>query len=191
MQLHITTNNIGKLVETTFEKCSREGVITTTEREAVRNINGHSSATTERYYLKLDRCADAVNGRSAFEKVLNNVGLDYNPNRPDCESNWPAEETTDYRPWGTMHPSFNKVSKSMCQRAIWSDDELNYLGRWIDKFGTDNSCRVARCLHHIYQDESATPIFHQIHVLNSGRLRAGFDRLAKIKQSTIQQTQFV
>ena len=47
-----------------------EGNITLGQREAISNVNGHSSQTTRDYYLKASRVEDVKNSAAAFDKML-------------------------------------------------------------------------------------------------------------------------
>lgn len=179
MQLNITTTNIRKLVEIEMEKCKRDGIINEQEREAVKNINGHSSPTVADFYLKLDRDADAHNGRMAFAKLLHEDGLEFQIKGGQTED-WNFKDDLVHAPWGTKHPSYNKTTpKNM--RVHWSKDEIDYICQWIitnkDTLAVN---RVAKCLHHIEQDDQAYPIFHVNHVLTSARLRTGYDKAIKM-----------
>ncbi len=177
MQLHITTTNLRKLVETEMEKCQREGTITQSERIAVQNINGHSGPIVDDYYLKMDRNEDAFNGRAAFEKYLEKEGIPFDSGLPPVDSSdWNPKETLTHAPWGTEHPGYGKTT-ARNMRVKWSALEINYIREWIKH---NNDCvainRIAKCLIHIKSDENAFPIFHVNHILNSGRLRTGYDK---------------
>ncbi len=188
MQLKITTTSIRKLVEIQMEALKRKGIINEEEREAIKNINGHSSRIVEDCYLKMDRDADASHGRNAFGKLLEYEGLQYDTNTNQLEGKelWRDADDLQHAPWGTNHPSFgHDTPKNM--RAPWSPAEIDYLLDWIDshpKLITGNTNKIAKCLHHIENDEKALPIFHLNHVLNSGRLRTGFEKALQYYEAT-------
>lgn len=46
-----------------------EGAITLSQREAISNVNGHSSQTTKDYYLRANRMQDVKNAAVAFKKM--------------------------------------------------------------------------------------------------------------------------
>lgn len=164
-----------------MEFCKREGFISEVEREAVRNINGHSSQIVDDFYLKLDRNADAHNGRLAFEKLLKRDGIEYNAQQID-NPKWHFKDELTHAPWGTTHPSYEKLSGRNV-RIKWSDEELQYIKDWICKSNqvvVASANRVAKCLKHIQDDHKAYPIFHVNHVLTSARLRTGFEKACKM-----------
>lgn len=68
--LRVTITAIRSLVETMMHKKMQQGVITQEQRNAVMNINGHSSATTEAYYVMEDRVDDVYHARSAFDAAV-------------------------------------------------------------------------------------------------------------------------
>ncbi len=68
--LSVTITAIRSLVETTMDKKYKEGKITDTQRTAVQNINGHSSATTKAYYLLENRTDDVLCSRGALVDEL-------------------------------------------------------------------------------------------------------------------------
>ena len=47
-----------------------EGTITLSQREAISNVNGHSSQTTKDYYLRANRMQDVKNSAAAFQKMV-------------------------------------------------------------------------------------------------------------------------
>lgn len=89
------------------------------------------------------------------------------------EPNWMVRARAQPIDFGTQHPDYN--SKSV--KAQWTEEELNYVGEWCTAALTNNpstSNVVAKCRDHIMKDPAAWPIFHSIHVLDSGRLRNGY-----------------
>lgn len=89
------------------------------------------------------------------------------------EPNWMVRARPQPIDFGTQHPDYS--SKSV--KAHWTEDELNYIGNWCTAALTSNPsiCNiVAKCRDHIMKDPAAWPIFHSIHVLDSGRLRNGY-----------------
>jgi hypothetical protein len=67
--LGITSNTIRSLVETTSNDLYNEDKITKSVKESVHNINGHSSATSKRYYVMKTREADILNSRIFMEAL--------------------------------------------------------------------------------------------------------------------------
>ena len=68
-------------------------------------------------------------------------------------------------------------------RVKWTEREINYVGRWCTKTLKDNPANntniVARCLAHIRNDPTIVAMFHNNHILNSGRLKHGYDSYRK------------
>ena len=90
-------------------------------------------------------------------------------------------DTLKAKAWGTMHPDYD----SDVARARWTPAELAYIEQYcVEKKTRQPDCQnvVAQCLRHIHRDPNATPIFHRIHVLDSGRLRNGYREFQKQKQ---------
>ena len=67
---------------------------------------------------------------------------------------------------------------------MWSEPELVYIARWYTNAVEDipGNCNnmASRCLSAIRADPSARPIFHQLHVVDSARLRNGIERFQKL-----------
>ena len=70
--LHITTNRIRSIVESSTEQLHVEGSISSTDRASVLAVNGHCSTTMKRHYLKRSRIQDAANVRSVVAKMCPN-----------------------------------------------------------------------------------------------------------------------
>ncbi len=172
--LHVTTTTIRTLVETTATQMMDEGAITQTQRAAIRNINGHTSQTTEDFYVLRDRWNDANNGRSMFNAILNNTTNDtnmeeeeqlnsMNTRSPEAEvapgklSPWNRTQAA-IKPWGTMHPSFTSTEEAGIppRRVHWSADEVAYIARWHTENDHDTrENKVSRCLQKIQTDPEA------------------------------------
>lgn len=151
------------------------GTITQTERKAIMNINGHSSRTTEDYYLLKDRCNDAKNGAVMFNALLNDVNISI-PSDTETDFDKALQRTPPQRllgdshqlspwnlsisaskPWGTMHPSpLTSETVAAPRRVQWSPDELEYIARWVKQNEGDNrDNKVSRCLAKIRSDPTA------------------------------------
>lgn len=127
----MTTTTIRTLVETTASQMMDEGTITQTQRKAIMNINGHTSQTTEDYYLLKDRRNDAKNGSVMFDALLHdsdiaipsrretidtNTSLNTPPPQvlgssqfassrsPQFVSPW-NRSSSAVQQWGTLHPT--------------------------------------------------------------------------------------
>ena len=147
-----------------------EGKISLTERIAVSTINGHSSKTTEDYYIKKSMRKTVSDSRHFFAQV---TGID-DTNLFD-ERNFEVKAPE----WGSRHPDFGKNGI----KHAWTDEETHYLQSIINKLTHNHNFTniMSRCLKYIKKDPDAIPIFHVDHILNSARLRAGWDSI-KAKQ---------
>jgi hypothetical protein len=82
--------------------------------------------------------------------------------------------TTAYaaRVWGAQHPEFGK-KEGVGERAQWSPEEKRYLIPLAESLSLITKTNLmARCLKHIQNDPSATPIFHKRHILTTDRLKS-------------------
>jgi hypothetical protein len=135
------------------------------DKAAISNVNGHSSATTKKYYIQQDMAGDVNRSRTAFNEA------------------WTGTEEIDQAQevWGTEHPCKGKTGS----RIKWSDAELDYLSNTIDwclSVDPDSKTLMASCLKIIKERDNykTRPIFHDRHVLKSDRLRAGYDTLKRL-----------
>jgi len=70
LKLTITITSIRALVETEMQQKVLEQKATPVMCDAVKNINGHSSATVQAHYILQQRRADVYNSRAAFAVLL-------------------------------------------------------------------------------------------------------------------------
>ncbi len=177
----------------------RRGEIGADVVAAVHNINGHSSAVAANYYNRMDRVADVYAARSLFHSPIRSLpaSLDeYHQDGSPPPASTPIVASTaaaipmttsfathsTYRRqirYGSDHPYYNN---NVSKRIPWSDAEKEYLMAWKEAHilcPEDNEGALGRCLDHIKADVSCHPIFHQHHVLNTARLRNGFEQRAR------------
>ncbi len=65
-------------------------------------------------------------------------------------------------------------------------EEVNYIENWCENQIVDAPDRmVSRCLAFLLKDPMAIPIFHQHHILNSQRLKNGYDAYIKRKKANV------
>ena len=76
--LHITSNNMRKLVETTAYERYRHGLISDAELQAIHDVNGHSSETANNFYKLTDRAMDAHTVRNFLSPPAPNASEDTN-----------------------------------------------------------------------------------------------------------------
>lgn len=78
--------------------------------------------------------------------------------------------------WGQQHPDFEKTT---AKRAVWSIAEKEWIQRWIQAHPGRETGGYAKCLQDIRADPSARCLFHPLHVLDSSRIRSGFEAAMK------------
>jgi len=201
--LHITPTRIRSIVETAAEEMYRAGDISLKTRKSVEAINGHTSATVQNYYLQMDRAADVHSARTFFSQASTDPKpASVSADDDDCSSNssgnspfsirvgqtrnedkpseWATREGTKHSDWGSSHPEYSRMG---VKKVKWSAQELDYIENWIDndKQG-DTNIAVSRCLAAIRVDPRAIHIFHAHHILNSQRLRNGFESVMRKKK---------
>ena len=205
--LHITSTRIRSIVETAAEEMYRAGDISLKVRKSIEAINGHTSATVQNYYLQMDRAADVHSARSFFTQAASpdssttsppSAAIPVDDDRDIVEActplelriqhapstaatsahlttTWTSREGTKHLDWGSSHPEYERHG---VRKVRWSEQELDYIENWIEKnMQGDTNLQVSRCLTSIRQDPRAVQIFHAHHILNSARLRNGFERV--------------
>jgi hypothetical protein len=180
--LHITTSAIRALVETKARELLDANQITAAEREAVSNVNGHSSQTVKAHYLYLDRAKDVDDSRVVFSKLRETLESPQYPNASAEQSNqfeWSTETNVQYINWGHQHPDYAKTTG----RVRWTVAELKYIKDWLlinageggIYEGRINICSMLhKYITRANGDETAIPIFHALHILNACKLRHGY-----------------
>ena len=187
LNLHITTTSIRSLVETSMSDLHDQGLITNQQLLSVQAINGHTSAVAKDYYIHKARGNDVIHAREAFSHLsaplapVDNLQAAFDsaspkplpPDRPVATTAWSQAPKAAALQFGMAHPDFGTKGK----RARWTEEEVSYIGSWCaNKMRENPHCTtlVAQCREHILTDPFALPIFHSIHVLDSGRLRTGY-----------------
>jgi hypothetical protein len=131
LNISITTTNIRSLVETETETLFRNGMISKSERSAISLINGHTSQTTNDYYVRENMTQNVDQARNVFSYISNkgtnllnqnNVEMDdssdqkYNMNKINISSS----STLDYpSPMINQSIADNNFNNSL-------DDDNNY-----------------------------------------------------------------
>jgi hypothetical protein len=90
----------------------------------------------------------------------------------------------EHAPWGTAHEDYKKVNPT---RVAWTKQEKEYLGKLATeklKISPGINNLMANCLVSIKADPAAVPIFHTFHIVNSARLRPGYE--AYLKENGLQ-----
>ena len=186
LNLHITTNTIRSIIETSTEDLHLSGEISNAERSSILNINGHSGETMRKFYLKRDRERDITHATDVFGKIIHSRDcsplspstLSFNDERrPDTLGEADQRDTFVRAnemislPTGYKHDYFDR---SNLRRIPWSAYELDYISKWCSQHGNANNV-MARCLERIRSDKEALQHFHPHHIQNSSRLRYGYE----------------
>ena len=77
--------------------------------------------------------------------------------------------------WGEEHPD---IQKAGAKRAVWSLAEKEWIRLWIEQH-PEKATGYAKCLADINADPTARVLFHPLHVLDSKRIRSGFEAVVK------------
>jgi hypothetical protein len=127
------------------------GTISLEVKNAVNNINGHSSATTRDYYLK----------KTQFQSVkVSQEAFDFTP-RPTLSSN-PNDKS--------LHPY---GQSDEIERVPWTEYEKEYGRTWLAN-DTTKRRKLPRLLAAIFADPEARVRFHPNHLKSPAHLRAGY-----------------
>ena len=99
----------------------------------------------------------------------------------------PSMEAPSAIKWGTAHPRYQEVPT--LKRAAWTRQEMGYIDNWYQKEGSKTPSSVDKlaesCFKVMSRDPAAHSIFHELHALNSLRLRTGIIKyLNTLKPST-------
>ena len=180
--LHVTSNTVRKLVETTAYERYRHGLITAAELQAIHDVNGHTSATANDFYNLTDRAMDAHMVRNFLTPTTSpaaainaEAAATITPTAATgATRSFPRRSNYQHYQFGSEHPEIWRVNP---QRVAWSPDEIQYIRNWAAaKVITEDDRRTmySRCLKDIRADIAVHPIFHPNHVKNSAKLRNGF-----------------
>lgn len=175
LSLKITSTRIRSIVETNFQDLVENGSISSLQKHAIENVNGHDGQTTRDYYLKRRRLSDAKNASDAFNifDQLNGVSDDFvdeldfvndlfddtflDNNATEIPLLIPtAEAATDVViPHNVTHNvalvgivgcKHPEFNKSENQmRAVWTDYEINFVGKWCEQHKLSNPA-WAKCI---------------------------------------------
>jgi len=152
---------------------------------------GHCLSTTVKdYYLLQDRVADFKKATSSFLKVASpEAERDYDQSNAEEESMDDTTAITLMEPstnWGSAHPYGMKTDVF---KVTWSPAEIKYIGKTAEEIksqqGNSPKRLCAQILRKIVNDPSAKKIFHIHHVLDSTRIRAGYEAHLKLTGQNI------
>lgn len=175
LNMQLPPTRIRSLVETEAHNLNVQGVISNDERRAIMNVNGHSSATVQNFYIQHDRQQDGLLSKVAFQHIVPSCPSAVNNNDSDCSisSDGASVELT---PWGGEHPAIQSPNK----RAPWTATEVTIVGEWCcDTIKANPASRktiVKFLLEYLRGPgkEKFGQFFHPYHVVDSGRLRNGY-----------------
>jgi hypothetical protein len=137
-------------------------------RSCSKNYSDHVS---QHKYLR-DECI-SDNNESRYPNLIHE-GL---TSTSKTSKRWNQFEDRNIAEWGTQHPDY-KTDKT---KATWTIDEIKYIDKWLKNNSHIETNRYSALLKYILTDLNAMPIFHEIHILNSARIRAGVDAHTKWK----------
>ena len=183
---HTTPTMIRSLVETHAQEAMDQNLITPSQARSIGNINGHSGAVVNDYYIRRSLQRDADAGLTAFRNMTNQglvddvavdvVATNTTTAAQDMYSFGGGDATRTSQQWGSRHPDQTKPLAPGV-RFQWTDSEIQYVGEWCTKYITahphDHTFVVSKCLAAIRSDAAAVPIFHRSHIMNTVRLKHG------------------
>ena len=177
----LTINNIRALIETETKQLYDDGAVTYEQKTAIHDINGHSEQTAKDFYLRDSFENTVALGRQVFDELMQEDNVTY-----DILEYFEQPPEPQPAPWGSKHPEYHKPPH---MKVKWSDAEIAYIEKWLQnrKVITDITHKsqtniYSQCLKDIKKDAAALPIFHLRHVVNTTRLRNGFDAVKRIKK---------
>ena len=186
LQLNITTTVIRTVVETTSHQLLVEGtyyiqlllslatqwcnacvvvylnllgVITRAQRDAITEVNTHTSAIAREHYVRTNLSRTVHLARQAFAGGA------------EVAAPTPAPAATP-EVWGVDHPDGASV-----ERAMWTVAEKQYLLKVYTRLYNDSTKNriFSLCLKAVRADPATRAIFHVRHVASTDRLKSGLN----------------
>jgi hypothetical protein len=153
LNISITTTNIRSLVETETETLFRNGIISKSERSAISLINGHTSQTTNDYYVRENMTQNVDQARNVFSYISNkgtnllnqnNVEIDdssdqnYNMNKINISSSSldPAPSMINQ---SIADNNFNNSLQQPVMMCDYSNDNNNYNDYYMEIDANNNN----------------------------------------------------
>jgi hypothetical protein len=202
--LHVGSRVIRTMIETAAQTLQDNGVITGEERQAVHNVNGHSSTVTKNHYIIRDRIQDAKLSKNVFRHITT-------PKRQrtergeeekeaiedDNDKSEDEREQLDVRnilslnrvelqkkknDWGSEHLHYHAKGR---QRATWTDLEVRTIGDWCAERIRETPALRPQIANHCWKNfttvgkTSVQNIFHNIHIKDNKRLAEGLKKAKK------------
>lgn len=196
--VHLTTTATRALWETLAHDAHENGEITLAEREATAKINNHSGVIAAKHYVYRERMHDADVVADVSERLWSISDTSFSSATPDAavEVSFPAQqelepyEFGEAERWGYERADFNN---SEATTAAWTDKEKVFIGEYClnrlrgveegsEAQAVINKNLVSSCLTYIRGEGRllARPIFHQLHVARSERLKNGYQATIKM-----------
>lgn len=193
--IHMTSNDIRSLIETSAETLLGNGIITGEERQAVKNVNGHTGRTTLDYYIRQNRGNDAKLSNKVFKHISKTqVDEEESDENESEESDEDAKDEFDEEEilslnlvsqkekkdcWGTEHVHFSEKGR---QRATWMDLEVQTIGDWCAERIRNTPALRSQIVKHCWKNFTTVSkskvmhIFHAIHIKDNTRLSQGYTK---------------
>jgi hypothetical protein len=190
------------LVEMEAERLLYDGLITSKQRNAVSNINGHClTSTVKDFYLLEDREADRREVENFFDHFEDKrekpvLAVRTQEQSVDPEIRTASRSTSNARSlfearsisWGKHHPHGSVKSS----KIPWSDAEKDYIGKIVEELKQErgkiptNVCAIIK--DRVFIDSEAHLIFHEHHTLDSTRIRSGYESYIAREEKKLQST---
>ncbi len=184
--LNINTTRIRCIVETESSALLLRGEINDEARDSVLTVNGHSSITSKKFYQKRSRTKDIVLVEQVHSKLVSIPTKMHDESVSECYHDVDAEEVmipislistipSSCSNVGIMHPCFNATGR----RVTWSAAEVKIVGAWCTQHQQQHPESVnivSNCLRYILNDPNIRQHFHPHHVVDSTRLRWGWEK---------------
>jgi hypothetical protein len=188
LRLHITTTMIRSLIEMEVDAARKQGKVTTDAQSALQALSGHGSKVVKDYYLKANVHRNVIEGTRALESAVDGPAF-----AGGTDHQWVIQSATGLydglhqEPWGSAHPDRHEDTPNHQQRrAHWSNEEILYIANWhtnaVRDLPTNLNNFASRCLAAVRNDPQARPIFHELHVLDSSRMRTGVDKFKAMER---------
>lgn len=191
--LQLSSDTCRALIETHAHEQQLAGHVSASENAAITSTNNHSSGTMKKYYLYEDSKKLARVGQVAMQRYL---PIDKEEEDKDededeegheaMEDDEPPREDDDEPPRRNSVIGSRHSVPANSPKAHWDEKELTHLNSCIEQVRAGYSVAgvltphlMRDCLRIILHDDEARAIYHPRHVLNSARLRAGYEALLR------------
>ena len=122
--LHLTTNGIRSMYETTASDLHEQGLISLEQKKAVTRLGGHNGATVKRFYLKKDLGKAVTSARQV-------LSIEYARSPHEIDSTHSCD-TTDHAPATDSALSTNPTTPVPTTFSQHDGDVTNFIGVFDD-----------------------------------------------------------